>query len=89
MIRLNYTSLLNKSPNLDIFVLDLIPLSLAKSWYVPNQAPASDLLFCDIFVSQKVSLTKISDDVIASDLWFGPPNQKSWQRLCLKACSLG
>ena len=29
----------------------------------------------DIFVPQKVPLLKIFDDVIASDLWFGPPNQ--------------
>ena len=32
-----------------------------------------DLLICNIFVPQKVPLSKISDDVIARDLWFGPP----------------
>ena len=31
----------------------------------------------------KNSSFELSDDVIASDLWFGPPpNQKSWLRLC-------
>ena len=30
------------------------------------------LPFYDIFVTQKVPLSKISDDVIACDLWFGP-----------------
>ena len=41
-----------------------------------RQATASDLPFCDI------SSFQVSDDVIACDLWFGPPNQKSWLRLC-------
>ena len=47
-----------------------------------NQASASDLPLYDIFVPQKVFLLKISDDVIACDLWFEPPlNQKFWLRL--------
>ena len=47
------------------------------------QTTASDLAFYDIFAPQKVTFLKISDDVIACDLWFGlPPNQKSWLRLC-------
>ena len=48
---------------------------------MPKYATASDLPFYDIFVPQKVPLSKISDDVMACDLWFGPPNQKSWPRL--------
>ena len=41
---------------------------------MPNQATASDLLFYDIFVPQKVPLfSKNFVDVIAYDLWFGPP----------------
>ena len=36
----------------------------------------SDLPSYDIFVPRKVPRLKIFDDVIASDLWFGPPNQK-------------
>ena len=40
---------------------------------MPNQATASDLPFYDIFVQQKVPLSKISDDFIACDFWFGPP----------------
>ena len=39
---------------------------------MPNQATASDLPFYDIFVSQKVPLSKISDDFIACDFWFSP-----------------
>ena len=35
----------------------------------------SDLLFCDIFALQKVLFLKTSDDVIACDLWLGPPPQ--------------
>ena len=36
-----------------------------------------------MFAPQKVPFLKISVDVIACDLWFGPPpNQKSWLRLC-------
>ena len=34
---------------------------------------ASDLPFYDIFAPQKVPFLKISDDVIACDLWFSPP----------------
>ena len=34
---------------------------------------ASDLPFYDIFAQQKVPFLKISDDVIACDLWFAPP----------------
>ena len=41
------------------------------------QATASDLpLIYHTFVPQKVPLTKISHDVIACDLWFGPPQSK-------------
>ena len=36
---------------------------------------ASDLPFYDIFAPQKITFSKISDDVIACDLWFGPPPQ--------------
>ena len=47
-----------------------------------HQATASDLPFYDIFAPQKITFSKISDDVIGCDLWFGsPPNQKSWLRL--------
>ena len=40
-------------------------------------ATGSDLLSYDIFAPQKLLLLKISDDVIASDLWFGPPPTKN------------
>ena len=36
---------------------------------------ASDLPFYVIFVPQNVPLLKISDDVVAYDLWFGPQPQ--------------
>ena len=62
--------------------LGLSPLPLAKSWLkCQNQASPSDLPLYDI----SEFLLKMSDDVIACDLWFGPPppppNQKSWIRL--------
>ena len=41
-----------------------------------HQATASDLPFYDIFAPQKVPFSKISDDVILCDLWFGPPQSK-------------
>ena len=37
-----------------------------------TQAPGSDLRIYSIFVPQKVPHSKISDDVIACDLWFAP-----------------
>ena len=40
---------------------------------MPNQAAAYDLPFYGIFVPHKVSsLSKISDGVIANNLWFAP-----------------
>ena len=44
---------------------------------MPNQVTASDLPFYKTFGPQKVSLLKISDDVIACDLWFGLPPIKN------------
>ena len=44
---------------------------------MPNQARASYLPFCDIFVSQKVLLSKILDHVIACDFWVGAPQSKT------------
>ena len=38
---------------------------------------ASDLLFYDIFAQQKVPFLKNFDDVIACNLWFGPPPIKN------------
>ena len=40
-----------------------------------TQATASDLLIYNTFVLQKASLSTIYGDVIACDLWFGPPPQ--------------
>ena len=37
---------------------------------------ASGYSFYDIFVQQKISLSKLSDDVIARDWWFGPLQSK-------------
>ena len=34
---------------------------------------ASDLPFYEIFAPQKLPFLKITDDVVACDLWFGPP----------------
>ena len=42
-----------------------------------NQTAASGLLFYDSLVQQNVPLLKISDDVIACDLWFATPSTKN------------
>ena len=81
VIRLRYTGFLNTSPKLDIcpFQLLLKALSLCKIRVKCQPATISDLPSYDIFVLQKVPRLKIFDDVIACDLWFGPPtNQKFW-----------
>ena len=55
-----------------------LPLPLAKILlYCQQQGKALDLPFHDIFAPQKVPLLKISDDVIACNLWFGPPPIKN------------
>ena len=52
---------------------------------MPNQVIASNLPFYDIFVPQKVPLSKISDDVIACDFVVClSPNPKSWLRPWVK-----
>ena len=53
---------------------------------VNYQTPATalDLPFYNIFAPQKMPLLKISDDIIACNLWFcHPHSQKSWLRLWL------
>ena len=77
VLRLRYTTFLNTSPKLDIctFQLLLKALSLCKILLNCQQATISDLPSYNIFVPQKVPLLKIFDDVIACNLWFGPPYQ--------------
>ena len=41
-----------------------------------HQATASDLPFYDVFASTKNFSFEFSDDVIAYELWFGPPQSK-------------
>ena len=77
VLRLRYTTFLNTSPKLDICYFQLLhkALSLCKILPKCKQATISDIPSYDIFVQQKVPLLKIFDDVIACDLWFGPPYQ--------------
>ena len=57
-----------------LFIFGLSPFPIAKSWLRSNkQATAFDLPIDNIFVPQKVPLSKISKDVITCDLI--PPNQ--------------
>ena len=42
-----------------------------------QQATTSDFQFYNIFARQKVPFLKISDDVVACDLWFGHPQIKN------------
>ena len=44
---------------------------------VHTQTTASGLQFYDIFVPQKVPFSKICNDVIANNLWFGSPPIKN------------
>ena len=69
--QLRYTNLLNAR----------LPIYTFSSVTLVKQTTGSGHPFYDIFVQQKVPLLKISDDVIACDRWFGPPNQKLWLRL--------
>ena len=50
---------------------------------------ASDLPFYDVFATQKVPLLKIFDDIISSDLWFGPPQSKilATPMVTIKTCT--
>ena len=84
VLRLRYTTFPNTFPKLDIFTFQLLlkALSLCKILLKCQQATISDIPSYDIFVPQKVPLLKTFDDVIACDLWFGPPYQsKIWPRL--------
>ena len=72
---LQNTSLLNTSPNLDIFAFVQKP-SPSDEFLVTcqHQATAFDLPFQDIFAPTKNSSFELSDDVIARDL--GSPQSK-------------
>ena len=72
-----YSSLLNTSSKLDFYTFQQLVFALffTKILAKCHQATASDLPFYDIFAPQKITFSKISDDVIACDLWFGPPPQ--------------
>ena len=68
------------SPKLNVYKFYLLvfaPSPFIKILVKCHQAAASDLPFHDIFAPQKVPFSKISDDVIACDLWFGPPPIKN------------
>ena len=72
-----YTSLLNTSSKLDFYTFQQLVFALSTKILAKcHQATASDLPFYDIFAPQKISFSKISDDVIACNLWFGPPQSK-------------
>ena len=51
--------------------VSLSPVSLAKSFLRYQQATALDLPFYDIFAPQKVSILKISDDVLGGTVICG------------------
>ena len=53
-----------------------MPSPFTKVLIKCQQATASDPPFYDSFAPWKLSLLKIFDDVIAGDLWFGPPQSK-------------
>ena len=74
---LQYTSLLNTSANFYILTLGFSPPPLNEFLLTcQHQATAFDLPSCDIFASAKNSSFEVSDDVIACDLRFGPPQSK-------------
>ena len=72
---LPYTTFKNES-DLDLQDQDHSKNVIFKIKIVPISA-ASELPFYDIFATQTVPLSKISDDVIACDLWFCPPPIKT------------
>ena len=78
---LQYTSLLNTSPNLNILTIGL-SLSLKQVIsYVPTSRHSFSSSIQRYFCPYKNSFFEVSDDVIACDL---PPlpQAKSWLRLC-------
>ena len=82
VIRLIYTSLLNTSPqvgHLHFVTISLSYLPLAKSWLSATGHGFGSFIL-RYLCPTKVPILKISDDVIAYDLW-SPFNQKSCLRL--------
>ena len=77
-----YCSLLNTSFDLDIWTFGSSLLPQAKSWLRAKPGRGFDLPLYDIFVLQKFPFSKIFDDVIVCEFWFGTlPQWKSWLRL--------
>ena len=54
-----------------------LPTETFSPLTVVNHTTATGHPFYDIFVPQKVPVSKISDDVIACDLRFPPPQTKN------------
>ena len=87
---LQYTSLFNTSPTLNIFTFQLLILSAPPPPPPPlnefvvtcqHQATASDLPFYDIFVPTKNFFSKFLMTSLHVICGLGPLNQKSWLRL--------
>ena len=81
------TSLLNTSFQVRLLhtfqQLVFRPLPLPKSWQSAIRLRLQIFHSTISLPHKKLLFSKISDDVIACDLWFGPPPiQKSWLRLC-------
>ena len=81
IIRLNYNTVLYT-------LLSISTFSHFNYWFKPfplneflvtcqHQTTAFDLPFYDIFTPTKNSSFEVSDDVIASNLWFAPPPIKN------------
>ena len=74
-----YTSLLNTSSKLDLYTFQQLVFSLSL-YRNPGKVPSGYGFRSSIlryFAPQKITFSKISDDVIACDLWFGPPPIKN------------
>ena len=89
--RLSCTNLLTTSLYFDMLVklfnLRFQSFHFTKFWL---RAKSNSQLLILHFLSHNKSLfSKISDDVVACDLWFSPiANPKSCLRLCIKPCAI-
>ena len=65
--------------------VSLSPLPVAKCQLIAKPGHDFTSTILRYLCQKKVPILKIFDDVIACDLWFAPPNQKSWLRQCAPA----
>ena len=86
-----FTRHVSQFKHVPILTIGLSPLLERVPSYVPTPGRGLWSSILQYLCPHKKFLFEVSDDVIACDLWFGPPppSRKFWLRLCPKPLKVG